>query len=278
MRFYDLSRWFVALAMSLYGFAKLFGAQFTVLDSELDKPMREVPGFWLTWYYYSYSAVYGNLLALTQIAGGLMLTFRRTTLAGAVLLFGILSNIVLVDIFYGVDAGGLIAAVVLWLLVLAILFHHRRELRELFWNSQPAEAVEGSFGRGRAIRWFARASLLLVPALFTFWIANYNNRLPTPIDGRWRVQAAAGLPLTETPLYIYFERNRAHLVVFRYENEWRTHHFDIESGGRISIAERWLVKGAPIFSGIWRLDGRELVLEGRHAATGADVRLDLERM
>jgi hypothetical protein len=273
MRFYDFSRWFVALAMSLYGFAKLSGAQFTVLDSELDKPMREVSGFWLTWYYYSYSAIYGNLLALTQIAGALMLTFRRTTLAGAVLLFGILSNIVLVDIFYGVDLGGLIAAVVLWLLVLAILFHHRRELRNLFWSSQPAEAAKGG-----SLRWLARASLLLVPALFTFWIANYNNRLPTPIDGRWRVHAAAGLSPAETPTHVYFERNRAHMVVFRLDDEWRTHHFDLEPGGRLYIAEHWLVKGSPMFSGTWRLEGSRLLLHGKNPATGTDVRMQLERM
>ncbi len=50
-RFYSFLRYFVALAVILYGFAKLNGSQFTILQSELDKPLGEVSGFWLTWYY-----------------------------------------------------------------------------------------------------------------------------------------------------------------------------------------------------------------------------------
>lgn len=63
-------RWFAALILIVYGFAKLNGAQFTILDSELDKPMGEVSGFWLTWYFFGYSGVYGNIIAIVQIAGG----------------------------------------------------------------------------------------------------------------------------------------------------------------------------------------------------------------
>ena len=39
-------RWFAALIAVVYGFAKLNGSQFTILDSELDRPMGEVSGFW----------------------------------------------------------------------------------------------------------------------------------------------------------------------------------------------------------------------------------------
>lgn len=68
-----IARWIVAVIAIMYGFAKLNGSQFTVLDSELDKPMGAVSGFWLTWYYFSYSPVYGNLIAAIQVAGGLLL-------------------------------------------------------------------------------------------------------------------------------------------------------------------------------------------------------------
>ena len=43
-------------------------AQFTVLDSELDKPMGDVSGFWLTWHWLGYSKVYGSLIALASAA------------------------------------------------------------------------------------------------------------------------------------------------------------------------------------------------------------------
>src|SRR3954467_1947427 len=96
-------RYLVAVLVLTYGFAKLNGSQFTILDSELDKPMGHVSGFWLTWYYFGYSAIYGNFLASVQIIGALLLTFRRTTFLGACVLAPVLSNILLIDIFYGVD-------------------------------------------------------------------------------------------------------------------------------------------------------------------------------
>ena len=45
------ARWPAAGLLMVYGFAKLNGSQFTVLDSELTKPMGQVSGFLLTWYY-----------------------------------------------------------------------------------------------------------------------------------------------------------------------------------------------------------------------------------
>src|SRR2546423_13924738 len=101
--FYRALRFFVASFIILYVFAKLNGSQFTILDSELDKPMGQVSGFWLTWYYFGYSAVYGNLIGLVQIAGGVLLMFRRTTLLGSCLLLAVITNIILVDIFYQID-------------------------------------------------------------------------------------------------------------------------------------------------------------------------------
>ena len=106
-----VARWLAAVICILYGFAKLNGSQFTVLDSELTKPLGEVSGFWLTWYYFGYSPVYGNLLALIQIAGGIFLVIPRTALAAALLLLPVAANILLIDLFYGVDLGGTAAAV-----------------------------------------------------------------------------------------------------------------------------------------------------------------------
>jgi hypothetical protein len=68
------ARWFAAVVSIFYGFARLNGSQFTVLDSELARPMGDVSGFWLTWYYFGYSAFYGAIIALVQIGGGILLT------------------------------------------------------------------------------------------------------------------------------------------------------------------------------------------------------------
>src|SRR6185312_3237754 len=100
-----IARYGAAFALLIYGFAKINGSQFTILDSELDKPMGHVSGFWLTWYFFGFSTFYGNFLALAQITGALLLTFRRTVLLGACLLAPILTNIVIIDIAYRIDPG-----------------------------------------------------------------------------------------------------------------------------------------------------------------------------
>jgi hypothetical protein len=53
-------RWVAVVLCIVYGFAKLTGAQFTILDSELTRPLGQVSGFWLTWYYFGFSPIYGS--------------------------------------------------------------------------------------------------------------------------------------------------------------------------------------------------------------------------
>ncbi|HEV7590540.1 MAG TPA: hypothetical protein VGO40_20695 [Longimicrobium sp.] len=270
-------RYFVAFMFLLYGFAKLNGAQFTILDSELDKPMREVPGFWLTWYYFGYSAVYGGLIALLQIGGALLLTFRRTALLGACLLFGMVSNIVLVDVFYDVDVSGLASAVVLWVCLAIILSTYAAELERLFWTRQAPPPGSRTRGR-RAAAAAVRVAMVAFAAAFTWFVANVNNRRPTVLDGTWEVVDAGGAA-GALPARIYFERNRAFMAVFRYADRWETHHFTVDTAGHaLHIWTEWLSKGPEIFSGTYRLAGDRLELDGRLASASAPVHVRLRRV
>jgi hypothetical protein len=271
-------RYFVAFVFCLYGFAKLMGAQFTVLDSELDRPMREVPGFWLTWYYFGYSAVYGNLIALVQVACGMLLTFQRTILLGASVLFGMISNIVLIDIFYGVDIGGLMMAIILWVCLLVILAPYGGELRALFWPARGSAHREEAARRGAA-RHAVRGTMLVAAAVFMYWVANYNNRLPTPVDGAWQVMEASGAAADSMPSRIYFERNRAHMAVFQYPGRRAEHHFEVEPRrGGIEISREWLRKGDAVFRGTYTLSADRLELVGRFGQSDTPVHLKLARV
>jgi hypothetical protein len=100
--------WSPPLICFLYGFANISGSQFTVLDSELTRPLGEVSGFWLTWHYFGYSAAYGNGIATLQILAGVLLVLPRTALAGALLLLPVVINIVVIDVrpVYSAGAGG----------------------------------------------------------------------------------------------------------------------------------------------------------------------------
>lgn len=234
--------WVAAVLAILYGFAKINESQFTILDSELARPMGDVSGFWLTWYYFGYSAVYGSLLALIQIGAGVLIVLPRTKLVGALMLLPVVINIVLVDIFYGVDLGGLAAALVLLTCVLMTLAPHARRLSEAVFLENPQR---------RPATWTVVALGIIIAGsfAFTWWVANYNNRAPTAIDGVWRVTEQRGQDGRWER--VFFERNRAHLVVFRSrEGSDERHHFEIDSDGTVRIWEHWLQKG-------------ELIMEGR---------------
>lgn len=235
-------QWVAAVLAILYGFAKINGSQFTILDSELARPMGDVSGFWLTWYYFGYSAVYGTLLALVQIVAGVLIVLPRTKLVGALLLLPVVINIVLIDIFYGVDLGGLAAALVLLTCVLMTLAPHARRLTDAVFleNSQRPPAIA------------TVVTLVVIIAgsfAFTWWVANYNNRAPTAIDGVWTVTEQRGQDGRWE--VVFFERNRAHMVVFRSrQGSDERHHFEIDPDGTVRIWEHWLRKG-------------ELIMEGR---------------
>lgn len=268
-----LVRYSAALLLLMYGFAKINGSQFTILDSELDKPMGHVSGFWLTWYYFGYSPFYGNFLGIVEIAGALLLTFRRTALLGACILAPVLGNIVLIDICYGVELGATITAALLLLAMLYLIAPHRKELMALFWPAPGAASKPAALAFSA---WGVRAAMLALTFAFTYWTANFNNRAPTPIDGTWDVVGVEPATLTaQLPVALFFEYNRAHMAVFKTSGgNYQQRHFEVDRNNRrIGIWENWLTKGAQIFDGNYRLAGRDLSLSGTWQ--GADVVLQL---
>jgi hypothetical protein len=118
-------------------------------------------------------------------------------------------NIILIDLCFGVEPGATAAAMVLLICLLVVIAPHFARLRKAVLPDAAPVLPKLSV--------LAVLLALIVGASgFTYWVANYNNRVPTPIDGIWSVVAQEGnegsLPkLTR----VFFERNRAFLVVFR---------------------------------------------------------------
>lgn len=249
-----VARWLAAVIMIAYGFAKLTGSQFTVLDSELTRPLGEVSGFWLTWYYFGFSSIYGTIIALVEIGGGLLLIWPRTSVLGALVLLPVVGNIILTDIFFLV--GALPASMTVLVCLLVILRPHARRL---------AEAVFLDFRSSRravTLRAAAVVGVLAGAWGFAYWMANYNNRNPTPIDGIWGAEAVDG-PLQR----VFFEYNRAGMAVFRFADEDAVHHFEV-AGGRVRVWEDWQEKGRLIYEGEIVDPGR---IELRQSGGGSPV-------
>jgi hypothetical protein len=281
-RGYRVLRFVVAFFIILYGFAKLNGAQFTILSSELDKPMGQVSGFWLTWYYFGYSPIYGNFVGIVQIMGGVLLMFRKTTLLGTCLLLPVVTNIILIDIFYAVALDALLVALIIESALVGILAIHRRVLLEVFWSKQNSLFPDRSATKSRMfVKYTIRILMIAIPAVYTYWVANYNNRLPTQLDGAWDIVSIS--PQNEAtgnaPVIIFFERNRAFMCVFKSKNgSYKQHHFEVDENKRtITIWDEWLRKGNQIFAGTYELSGDDLRLRGNFVNNTQETILVLKR-
>ena len=277
---YAFCRYAAALVLVVYGFAKLTGAQFTVLSSELDKPLGDVSGFWLTWHYFSFSPIFGTLVALVQITLGVLLCWRKTTLMAACGGLGLLITITLIDLTYGVDASGTVMAAVTSACLGAVVAQHRADLVRVFWTDQHSTDTRSR--RAVIVRVIIQAAVLVAAFAGTHWIANENNRAPTPLDGAWQVRTGTHQPAgTVQPVErLYFEYNRAHLAVFRFGNQWIDHHFEVDPTRReLRIWEQWLRKDTPLlFNGVYELTGDRLVIIGTFDDNASPVRLELTRL
>ncbi len=99
-----------------------------------DLPVGELSGFELTWYYFGYSYALAVIIALFQIGGSMLLLYRRTTLAGAVLLFPVLTNILFINIFFEISPGALLNVVVYLAGLNYLLWLNFARLKAAFWN------------------------------------------------------------------------------------------------------------------------------------------------
>ena len=136
----DGLRYLCAFLLFMYGTSKLAHLQFNLAAKLAPRPIGSLNGYELTWFYYGYSRIYAGILGLTQVAGAALLLFRKTTLLGALLMFPVMANIVLINVFIlRNDYGPYFTSVLIFTSLLIILWHHRMALIDLFWTSQQAK-------------------------------------------------------------------------------------------------------------------------------------------
>lgn len=243
------ARWVAAALCILYGFAKLNGSQFVVLDSELARPMGEVSGYWLTWYYFSYSPTYGAIIALVQVAGGILLTFRRTALLAALALVPVFVNILLIDLFFRIALGATLAALLILGCLSAVIAPHVARLRRAVLLDTSAYSL--------APRMAVLAALLLAGWSVTWLGVRYVKRVPTAIDGTWLVVSQSGQAgATSSWREVFFERNQAYKVVFRSSSGDAVHHFEVGPDQVVRVWETLRTKGPLIMQGHLLPDGQ----------------------
>ena len=141
-RLHDWLRYFCAFMLYMYGISKLVHLQFNMQSQLAQQAVGSLTGYQLTWFYFGFSRVYASILGLTQVVGATLLLFRRTTLLGALAMFPVMANILLINMFILVnDYGPYLISGLICASLLIILWHQRAALVYLLWSTQNGEAV-----------------------------------------------------------------------------------------------------------------------------------------
>jgi uncharacterized membrane protein YphA (DoxX/SURF4 family) len=166
--FITIARYLLGLGILTYGISKLLNDQFQVSAWTYDQPMIQVPGSMLTWAFLGYEPWFQFLLGVCETIPGLLLLSRRTWRIGALLLFPVLLNVVLMNFALDLWRDTRIISSVLLLLNLFLLACDLPLYRSFLAALMPSVAPF----RNRRMQIAAIASAILVPivAIACFWI------------------------------------------------------------------------------------------------------------
>lgn len=154
-------RYLLAFTMFMYGSVKVLKSQFPApTPTRLLTPIGQTSPMGLMWTFMGYSTTYTFFAGLAEIAGGALLLFRRTTALGALVLVGVLGNVVVLNYSYDVPVK-LYSTHLLLIAGILLAPHARRMVDFLILNraTHPAELGAPPF----ASRW--RRPLLIGKAL-----------------------------------------------------------------------------------------------------------------
>lgn len=131
-----LIRYGVAFDLASFGWEKICHLQLVMPVSKLDLPYRSFSPSDLFWCFFSHSYLFGCIIAGFQIAGAMLLLFRRTRLVGVFVLLPVLANILLMDIFYQIGDSVVVHASIMMSGALYFLFIEFNRLKEFFLDTK----------------------------------------------------------------------------------------------------------------------------------------------
>ena len=140
------SRHALALVAMVYAMAKVVPTQFGYLTpGELLRPFGRLTGFSVVWDFMAASPAYTVFAGLVELIGAVLLFFPTTTLIGALILAGALTNVFVMDLAYGVGTAPTIIAGLLLALDAIVLAPYAGPLLRTLLGRQtaplPAEPV-----------------------------------------------------------------------------------------------------------------------------------------
>lgn len=131
-------RVFLFAAMTLYGLAKVFKGQFADPNLELLlQPVGEMSPMGLAWAFMGHSMAYNIFLGGLEILGGLLLLNRKTVTLGALIVFGVMINVLIMNLTYDIPVKLFSTHLVLMSLIL--LMADRQRVISFFIKNEQVE-------------------------------------------------------------------------------------------------------------------------------------------
>jgi hypothetical protein len=132
-------RTWTACFVIIYGAAKAFQFQGAALS---ETPINQAGRAELMWAFFGATSFYPIFIGVIQISGAFLLLFQRTKLLGALILFPIFMNIILMDYLYYIHRGALINALLYFSVCVMILVQQRQKLAQLLLPSHKITREE----------------------------------------------------------------------------------------------------------------------------------------
>jgi hypothetical protein len=134
-------RYTLAYMVLIYAWDKVFRIQFTAPDPmRLTESYGESSPMALMWTFVGYSGFYTVFSGLAELAGALLLLFRRTVLLGALILTAVMANVALMDFCYDVSVKML--AIHFLFMSIFLLTHDAARLLNVLVLNRSAKAPE----------------------------------------------------------------------------------------------------------------------------------------
>jgi hypothetical protein len=178
-----VTRYSIALDLTMIGWQKLFRLQFSTPLGRLDMPFNSFSPEDLTWAYFGQSRVFVCIIGGIQILGSCLLLFSRTRLAGVFVLLPVMLNIILLNACYHMEWGESIQAIELTIALCYLLFCEYHRLVEFFFRAKadaPSIRIQP-----RLLRSIVRLSVPVIPLLL---IGHYGSPDKNPwLTGKYTV-------------------------------------------------------------------------------------------
>jgi hypothetical protein len=190
-------RYSLATAMLSYGMYKVIPSQFPAPSVDrLLQPLGDSSPMGLLWTFMGASVAYSIFTGVAEMLGGLLLVTRRTTLLGAMVCIGVMSNVVMLNFAYDVPVK-LYSAHLLFLAFFLAAPDLRRLADALVLNRPAEPSTIGPLFRRK---WLDRGAVALRTVLIGLFIwqglkGSWQNnalytqeaRAKTPLRGIWNV-------------------------------------------------------------------------------------------